>query len=75
MCRVMQGLCSLLGWEPTAVREWQGKHLAKLKALALCVYRTVRSKPLGREEVVRSAVGEALGGSLLLVLACASGSS
>lgn len=33
------------------------------------------SKALGREEVVQSAVGAALGGSLLLVLACAAGSS
>lgn len=49
--------------------------LAKLRAPAFCVYRTVGSKPLGREEVLRSAVGEALGGSLLLVLACAAGSS
>lgn len=46
--------------------------LAKLRAPALCPYRTVGLKPLGREEV---AAGEALGGSLLLVLACAAGSS
>lgn len=50
--------------------------LAKLRAPALCVYCTVGLKPLGREAVVVwSAVGEVLGGSLPIVLACAAGSS
>lgn len=49
--------------------------LAKLRAPALCVYCTVGLKPLGREAVVWSAVGEVLGESLPIVLACAAGSS
>jgi len=48
--------------------------LAELWAPALCVRRAVGLQPLGRQEVVRSAGGEALGRSLPLVLACVTGS-